>query len=96
MPTNEIIGAVIDANYVTSDRNRIDAALMCQRCVEFVSRGHARSMARWTNHPQWVALAAAPALWVIVDGVRYRQHRGNSPISFPMSAPSAATLPATS
>ncbi len=94
MTQEEIIGALIDADYVTTDRNRIDAALMCQRQVEFVSRDHARSMARWTKQPQWVELADAPALWLIVDGVRYRQDRCNTPVSFCMTAPSATALPA--
>ena len=93
MSIEEFPGAVIGSDYVTNDPNKIEAAMVRQQHVRYVSRDHARFMALCEQRREWDVLAGAPALLVIVDGVRYRRNRSDSPISFPTSAPAVVALP---
>ena len=76
----EIVGAIIDDGFVTSDPYAIDASIALGRRIEYVSRAEARQLAE--NHPTspWQRLAEAPTLFIYHNGVRYRfrQHRPTS------------------
>jgi hypothetical protein len=71
---------------VTNDPSRIAAARFRRQGVEYVDREDARLLARSTKRTEWELLARAPALLMVVDGVRYRRSLVESPISFPLSA----------
>ena len=93
MGVQEIAAVVINSDYVTNDTSEIDVALLSRGQVEYVSRDYARSMALSGKRGGWEMLAEAPALFVIVDGVRYRRCHARSSISFPISAPNTVPLP---
>jgi hypothetical protein len=69
----EIIAAVIDSACVTNDVRNIEAALFCKQSVEFVERACARFLVSKIKRTEWEVLAKAPALFVIIDGHRYRR-----------------------
>ena len=93
MCTEEITAVVINSDYVTNDPDEIGVAEGSDQPIEYVSRDQARRLARRTRRTQWNVLAEAPAIFVIVDGVRYRRSCIDSPISFSVSAVSVAPLP---
>ncbi|MEE8451013.1 MAG: hypothetical protein V3R99_03830 [Thermoguttaceae bacterium] len=84
MSIQEITGVVINSNRMTNDLPRIEAALFSGEPVEYVSREQATSMAHSTHHAEWEAFARAPALFVIIDGVRYRRSQSDGSINVPM------------
>jgi len=85
MTVEEIVAVIIDSASVTSNAGEIDAALLFGHRVDYVSRERARSLSVWRKQSEWQALAEAPALFVIVDGRRYRQYHGERPVSFALS-----------
>ena len=91
MSIREITGAVINSNRMTNDLPRIEAALFSGEPVEYLSRERATSMAHSTHHAEWEAFARAPALFVIVDGVRYRRSQSDGSINVPV--PTAQMAP---
>ncbi len=93
MRTDEITGAVINSDCVTNDPAKIDAALVSGQQVEYVSRARARRLACGTKRTQWSVLAEAPAVFLVIDGVRYGRSGIESPISFPVRASSVSLLP---
>jgi len=60
--------------------------------LEYVSRDRAKLLAVLTRRAEWSALAKAPTLYMVVDGVRYRCNRTNTTISFPATV-SSPVLP---
>ncbi len=85
MCMEEIIGVVIDSRFVTNDPDRIDAALLSAKRVQYISRRRARLLAFQTRRPQWDELAKAPVIFTLVDGVRYRVSHSGPPINFSVS-----------
>jgi hypothetical protein len=73
MSTQEITGAVINSRRVTNDATEIDAALCWNEAVDYVTRDQAKSMAQKTGRADWASLAGAPAMIVVIDGIRYRR-----------------------
>ena len=94
MCTEEITGVVINLDYVTNDPSKIDMAAASRQPMEYVSRDRARRLARRTNRSEWGLLAEAPAIFIIVDGVRYRRTRIDAATSFPLSTPIPMPSPA--
>ena len=90
MAPQEITGVVIDSDHVTNDPAEIEAALLLHRPVRYVSRDCACLLAQSTQRAEWSSIAEAPALYVIVDGVRYRRHMASNSISFDMSPPASS------
>ena len=86
MSAEEITAVIINSDCVTNDIGKIDAASLAGQQVQYVCRDLARSMSQWDDRGEWNALAEAPALFMIVDGVRYRQMCTVSPISFSFSS----------
>ena len=92
MSAKEIAAVIIDSSWITNDLARIDSASVAGQHLQYVLRDLAENMAQSGDRGEWNALAKAPALFVIVDGVRYRRTRGVSPIGFP--CPSASEMAA--
>ena len=93
MCTEEITGVVINSDYVTNDPSKIDMAAASRQPMEYVSRDRARRLARQTDRAEWRLLAEAPALFVIVDGIRYRRSSLDAQVNFPVSVPAMTPLP---
>ena len=87
----ELVGAVINWNYVTNDARKISAAVSARQHVEYVCREHARFMVLFDAGTAWGALANAPPVFVVVEGTRYRRNGNDTPLSFrlPRSRPMA-------
>ena len=60
MAIKEIIGAIIDSDFVTNDPATIDAARSGLSSVQYVSRDRARSLAKWTKQTEGGVLAEGP------------------------------------
>ncbi len=94
MSTHEITGVVINSNCVTNDPSAIHAALLGDQKVEYVSRDQARLLALRTKRSEWGLLAEAPAIFIIIDGVRYRRSAIDAAASFSVSMPTLMPMPA--
>ena len=92
MSTREIAGAIIDSNQVTNDLFKIETALFTRQTVRYLSRDDVGYMARHTGRAEWERLANAPALFVVIDGVRYRRNGSGSLVSFPMRCGGALAM----
>ena len=90
----EITGAVINSRHITNDMSQIEAALLTGQYVEFVKRDDARCHASWGNQKEWTDLAKTPALFVIVDGVRYRRSSLDASVDFEVATTDLPTSPA--
>jgi len=88
----EVTGVVVNYDYVTNNGLRINAALSAGQHVEYVTRHHARQIALRTGRPEWHALAKASAIFLIVEGIRYRRSRIESSIGFPLFTPNTTSV----
>ena len=94
MCAEEITGVVINSDCVTNDPIQIDMAAASRQPMEYVSRDRARRLARRTNRSEWRLLAEAPAMFIIIDGVRYRRSGTDAAASFSISMPTVTPTPA--
>ena len=69
MCIEEVVGALVGFDSTTSDPRRIDSALALGRSIEYITRQRAKRL------PNLVSFAAAPTLFVLVNGIRCRTLR---------------------
>ncbi len=82
MVIKEILGAIIDREFVTNDPHTINRALLAECVVEYLSRSHVQRLAGETHRPEWYALANTACRVVLVDGVCYGREINEPPIEF--------------
>ena len=70
MCIEEVVGAIVGVNTVTTDPRHIESSELLGRSTEYITRRHAK------QSPELVALASAPTLFVLVNGVRFILVRG--------------------
>jgi hypothetical protein len=70
----EIVGAIIDSEQVTSDLETIGRSIAAGRHVEYVSRKRAKTVASFDQDQPVARLAVAPTLFIMEDGTRFVKH----------------------
>jgi len=68
----EIVGAIVNSDWITTDSRAIDHSLAKHEDVEYISRNRARIRAAEGQSQLWQRLANAPTLFLVDHGVRFR------------------------
>ncbi len=93
MAIQQIIGAIINDEHITTDRNEIEAARRSGHGIKYVTRDRAKLLACQTRSPDWADLASSKTLFLIVDGQHYEPNRATGQ-GAPVHAPTyAADMP---
>ena len=72
----EIVGAIVNSDWITTDAEAIDASLAKHEDVQYISRNRARIRAVESRSSLWQRLADAPTLFLVDHGVRFRPAMG--------------------
>jgi hypothetical protein len=72
----EIVGAIIDTEEITSDLASILRAAAAGRHVDYVSRKRAETVASFRGGETYARLAKSPTLFIVQDGIRFLRSAG--------------------
>ena len=88
MAIQQIVGAVINSEHITTDRAEINAARLTREQIEYITRDRARLVAHQTRSPDWGDLVRGKTLFVVVDGQRFEPSRidgQDAPVRSPLA-----------
>ena len=82
MASQQIVGAIIDSDEITTDMGIILRAAAAGRHVDYISRRRAETISSFRGGESFAELTRAPTLFVLQDGVRFVRRAAKSPTAF--------------